>query len=249
MAKDNKNPEEDELERKQRVIQEMEKLKKLGIDPQLLFEMMGGVARGIVKESEQILSGLIDQKIKILGDSLAGQIKQSNDELGARLNKFIDDIQKQAGAAGADVPPAAAAAPSADLPPGPGLAMDPAATGGPLGAIKQYMPILQMLGLVPGTAGPAAGPTAGLAQMKETMNFFSEIMNSFYNPMSQHDEIVERRLLNRLNTFSKTGGVTPWDPEYDKTQTEPGRQVAALNQPAPDLHQIAFKMSRDMKIV
>ncbi len=241
MAEENINQQPEQSEQMQRVKGLMSKLEELGLDINLLFDMMGGVAENAVKKSEQNLSGLIETKVKVLGENLSNQVKDNYKTLNDQLTPvigFIDSIQKQANVQSAAVTPSD----GGGLPPGPGLGND--GGSGPEKMLSNIAPILKMLGLVPGSS--SGDNTAGFDGMISLANKIAEFNRAIQAPQLEALALMRQSVVQDLTALSKTGGTLPWEREDEPRQ--PARQVASLNQPQ-DYKEIAIKMSKGMKIV
>jgi hypothetical protein len=202
-----------------------DKLKELGLDMNLMFDLFGGIAENAIKKSEQTLSGLIETKVKLLGDNLAGQVKTNYDTLNGQLAPvigFVKQIQEQAGQMqqpGGQM----MQQPGGDIPAGPGLAAGGGGIGGAMGNIANIVPILKMLGLVPG----APAESTGMEQMIKMANGYGEFVKSIMAPITEMQTTMRQSLLQEMQTYSKTGGSLPWDADEAPPQR---RQVAQLNQ-------------------
>jgi hypothetical protein len=205
-----------------------DKLKELGLDMNLMFDLFGGIAENAIKKSEQTLSGLIETKVKLLGDNLAGQVKTNYDTLNGQLTPvigFVKQIQEQAGQMQQPGGQMMVQQPGGDIPAGPGLAAG-GGIGGAMGNIANIVPILKMLGLVPG----APTESTGMEQMVKMANGYGEFVKAIMAPITEMQTTMRQSLLQEMQTYSKTGGSLPWDADEAPA---PRRQVAQLNQRRP----------------
>ena len=219
----NENPVDKKAEQVQRVKTLMANLEALGLDINLLFDMMGGIAENQIKKTEVTLAGLIEAKTKTLGENLSGQVNESFEKMNAQVKPlvgFVDQIQKQASVQSTAVMPADGA-----LPPGPGLSND--GGSGPAAVLNNLQPILKMLGLIPTTGTNVDSGNNGLAQMASMAKSWGEVMRAMMEPVVQMQTTMRQSILSEMQTYSKTGGSLPWDGDPEE---QPGRQVAALNQ-------------------
>lgn len=247
-------PSKEQQDAMQRVKDFHDKLAALGLDMNFMFDMMGGVAENFVKKSEQRLSGLIDLKVKTLGDTLAKQVQDVSVNLNNQLTpiiSFVNQLQQGVSQAQGQQPggPGNALVPvSNDIPPGPGLG---AGGGGnnPLAMINNIAPILKMLGLVPGGGNSEA---SGMEQMIKAAQGYGEFVKAIMAPITEMQTTMRQSLLQEMQTYSRTGGSLPWDEKEEPAQ--PRRQVAQLNQPRRDIPeldygQIAIELAKKIKIV
>jgi hypothetical protein len=227
------------------------KCDELGFDLNLFFDMMGGVAQNAVKSSQQEISQLVEMKVKTLGDNLAGQIKSNNDALRLELSPlvaFVKDIQSQMSAVQQPVnqqQPGMSMVPAGgDLPAGPGL-MQGGGMGGPGGMMQNIagiVPILKMLGLVPGGGAEQPG-NGGLSQMATLAKSWGEVMRAMMEPVVEMQTTMRQSLLSEMQTYSRTGGTLPW--EADDPAPAPTARLTNSRQQRPAQRQIILNQEID----
>jgi hypothetical protein len=205
-----------------------DKLKELGLDMNLMFDLFGGIAENAIKKSEQTLSGLIETKVKLLGDNLAGQVKTNYDTLNGQLTPvigFVKQIQEQAGQMqqpGGQM----MVQPGGDIPAGPGLA----AGGGMAGGKPDIFGLILQQVLPRLMGGGAHTENTGMEQMIKAAQGYGEFVKAIMAPITEMQTTMRQSLLQEMQTYSKTGGSLPWDADEAPPQR---RQVAQLNQRHP----------------
>ncbi|MFA5385932.1 MAG: hypothetical protein WC364_14970 [Eubacteriales bacterium] len=222
------------------------KCDELGFDLNLFFDMMGGVAQNAVKSSQQEISGLVEMKVKTLGDNLAGQIKANNDSLRLELSPlvaFVKDIQSQVSQvqqpAQMQQPVGNAMVPmGGEIPPGQGLMQG---SGGKPG-FGDIIQLLKMFGMG-GNSGEQPG-NGGLSQMATLAKSWGEVMRAMMEPVVEMQTTMRQSLLSEMQTYSRTGGTLPWEADEpapastarltNSRQQRPAQRPVVLNQEIDD---------------
>lgn len=247
MPEEKENPggqPEPELNEKQKRFQQFKaKMDEVGLDMNLMFDIFSGISENDGNKREARLASLIQTKVDVLGSSLSKQIEDRQKGLEGQMNQVIEALK--AGPAQSSM----SVIPAGELPPGPGVMQPQGGGGNALAQIGNFMPILKMLGLVPG-GGEVAGGTGGFDQMITYANKIAEFNRAIQAPQLEALTTMRQSVLQDLTALSKTGGTLPWErediPVRNSIQTP---QKAQFNQPKPDYHEIAIQLSKGMRIV
>ena len=190
----------------ERPVDAIEKMRQAGIDPNEVVSLMVPVIEQVVMKTVEglNLSKTMEAAVNARADQIANQVI-------AQLNARADEAEKAAHEQAAQIAPART-------------------TAGNTGGLSPDNPMMQAIfGKLLGVGGSSAGD-GGLDQMAKLASSWGNVMKAIMQPVVEMQATMRQNLLSEMATYSKTGGIMPWERDNATGTMQPERRVANLNQ-------------------